>query len=136
MDPSQSKRRLSAPRILLLSLSVISVVICALSATAHYLKWAWGNPWQPVSWMLSILFLLLAFSPSPQHIAAGSKSLIKPKTAFFVFWVLVFLISHLWNFTTSPWNGNGLFDESGNDLGFLKSYVIGHPFQPAWFHAY
>ncbi len=132
MDLAQRKTGLSTPRILLLSLSVVSVVVCALSATAHYLKWAWGNPGQPVSWVLSILFLLLAFSPSPQQIAAGSKSLIKPKTAFFVFWVLVFLVSHLWNFRTAPWNGNGLFDESGWDLWFLKSYVIGHPFQPEW----
>src|SRR5438128_6950323 len=104
MDPSPSKTGLSTSRILLLSLSVISVVICALSATAHYLKWTCGNPWQPISWVLSMLFLLFAFSPPTQQIADGLKSLIKPKTAFFVFWVLVFLVSHLWNFSTAPWN--------------------------------
>ena len=81
-----------------------------------------------------MLFLLLAFSPRPRQVAAGLKSAIKPKTVFFVFWFLVFAFSHLWNFNTAPWNGNGLFDESGWDLYFLKSYVIGHPFQPAWFH--
>src|SRR5581483_8835820 len=30
--------------------------------------------------------------------------------------------------------GNALFDESGWDLWYLKTYVIGNPFQPAWFH--
>src|SRR5215475_6307667 len=53
---------------------------------------------------------------------------------FFVFWVVFFTVSHLWHFRTSPWNGNALFDESGWDLHFLKTNVIGHPYQAAWFH--
>jgi hypothetical protein len=53
---------------------------------------------------------------------------------FFLFWILVFTASRLWNFRTAPWNGDGLFDESGWDLYFLKDYVIGHPYQAAWFH--
>jgi DNA-binding beta-propeller fold protein YncE len=60
--------------------------------------------------------------------------LANPKAAFFLFWILFFVISHLWNFRTAPWNGDALFDESGNDLGYLKSHIIGHPYQAAWFH--
>ena len=82
-----------------------------------------------------MLFLLLAFLPSRREMAATSKALIKPKPAFFLFWILFFTVSHLWNFRTAPWNGNALFDESGWDLWYLKTYVIGHPYQPAWFHA-
>ena len=61
MDLSQKKARLLTARILLLGLSFISLVICALGATAHYLKWALGNPWQLLGWLLSMAFLLLAF---------------------------------------------------------------------------
>jgi len=136
LDLSQIKSRLFTPRILLLGLSLISLLICALGATAHYQKWAWGNPWQPVGWLLSMLFLLLAFLPSPSEIATGLKPLIKPRTAFFLFWILFFVVSHLWNFRTAPWNGDGLFDDSAVDLLYLKNYVMGHPFQPAWFHPY
>ena len=107
-------------------------MIGAGGATAHYLRWSWGNQAQPIGWLLGILFLLLAFCPPPHQIAANLKSLIKPKTAFFLFWILVFVVSHLWNFRTAPWNGNGLYDESGWDLWFLKQFVIGHPFQAAW----
>jgi hypothetical protein len=121
-------------RMLFLGLSFLSLFICALGATAHYLKWAWGNPWQPIGWFLSMFFLLCAFLPDPRGLATGFKSLIKPKTAFFLIWILFFVVSHLWNFRTAPWNGDALFDESANDLGFLKSYVIGHPYQAAWFH--
>jgi len=122
-------------RILLLALSVISLVICVVGATAHYRKASWGDPWQPVGWLLSMLFLLAAFTASPRELAGRFKSLANPKAAFFLFWTLFFVISHLWNFRTAPWNGDALFDESGWDLWYLKTYVIGHPYQPAWFHA-
>src|SRR5881227_2111956 len=128
------KSQLSTPRIILLGLSVISLAICASSGAAHYRKATWGDPWQPIGWLLSMLFLLAAFFPGRERPATGFKSLIKLKTAFFLFWILFFVVSHLWNFRTAPWNGDALFDESGNDLGYLKSNVIGHPYQAAWFH--
>ena len=81
-----------------------------------------------------MLFLLAAFTASPRELAGRFKSLANPKAAFFLFWILFFVISHLWNFRTAPWNGDALFDESGWDLWYLKSYVIGHPYQAAWFH--
>ena len=124
----------SHTRIVLLALSVISLVICVVGATAHYRKASWGDPWQPIGWLLSMLFLLAAFTASPRELAGRFKSLVNPKAAFFLFWILFFVISHLWNFRTAPWNGDALFDESGWDLWYLKSYVIGHPYQPAWFH--
>jgi DNA-binding beta-propeller fold protein YncE len=123
-----------APRVILLGLSAISLTICAWAGAAHYRKAAWGDFWHPIGWLLSMFFLLLAFMPSPRDITPGLKGLVKPKTAFFLFWILFFVASHLWNFRTAPWNGDALFDESGWDLWYLKSYVIGHPYQPAWFH--
>src|SRR5262245_15949371 len=82
-----------------------------------------------------MLFLLLAFLPSVRELGVTLKASLRPRTAFFLFWILFFVISHLWNFQTAPWNGNALFDESGWDLWYLKTYVIGHPYQPAWFHS-
>ena len=134
MDLSQRKSRLLTPRVLLLGFSLISLVICAWAAAAHYRKLAWGDPWQPIGWLLSMFFLLCAFVPDSRDLATGFKSLVKPKTAFFLFWILFFVVSHLWNFRTAPWNGDALFDESGNDLGYLKTNVIGHPYQASWFH--
>jgi len=111
-------------------------VLCALGATAHYLKWAWENPWQLVGWLLSMVFLLIAFLPGPSELRANFKSVIKPKTAFFVFWVLFFVVAHLWDFRTAPWNGDGLFEDASVDLLFLKTHVTSRPFQAAWFHFY
>jgi hypothetical protein len=111
-------------------------VICLLSGAAHYRKAGWGDSWHPIGWLLSIAFLVFAFLPGQRGLTAGFKSFVKPKTVFFLFWGLFFVVSHLWNFRTAPWNGNGLFDDSAVDLLYLKNYVIGHPFQPAWFHLY
>ena len=134
VDLSQRKSPLLTPRVLLLGFSLISLLICAWAGAAHYRKLAWGDLWQPIGWLLSMLFLLCTFLPDPRGLATGFRSLIKPKTAFFLFWILFFVVSHLWNFRTAPWNGDGLFDESANDLGYLKSNIIGHPYQAAWFH--
>ena len=134
MKLALGKSQLFTPRILLLGLSIISLVICAWAGAAHYHKLPWGSMWQPIGWLLSILFLLLAFLPDPRELAADVKTLITPKAAFFLFWILFFIVSHLWNFRTAPWNGDSLFDESANDLWYLKSHVIGHPYQAAWFH--
>ena len=128
------KSRFVSSRTLLLGLSLVSLVICVVSGIAHYRKASWGDPWQPIGWLLSMLFLLAAFTAGPRELAGRFKSLVSPKAVFFLFWILFFVISHLWNFRTAPWNGDALFDESGWDLWFLKSYVIGHPYQAAWFH--
>ncbi len=135
MKLALGKSQLLTPRIVLFGSSIISLVICAWAGAAHYRRAAWGDRWQPIGWLLSMAFLLAAFYPKPRALTARFRSLINPKTGFFLFWILFFVVSHLWNFSTAPWNGNALFDESGWDLWYLKSYVIGHPYQPAWFHA-
>src|SRR5438132_9766937 len=98
MKLALGKSRLLTPRTLLLGLSFIAMVICAWAGVAHYRKAAWGDPWQPIGWLLSMLFLLAAFLPGRERPATGFKSLIKPKTVFCLFWILFFIVSHLWNF--------------------------------------
>jgi DNA-binding beta-propeller fold protein YncE len=134
MKLAHGKSQLLTPRVVLLGLSIVSLILCAWAGAAHYRKASWGDPWQPIGWLLSMFFLLCAFLPDQRGLATGFRSLIKPKTAFFLFWILFFVVLHLWNFRTAPWNGDSLFDESANDLGYLKSNIIGHPYQAAWFH--
>jgi hypothetical protein len=118
---------------MLFGLSFLSLLVCVLSGAAHYRKLSWGDPWQPIGWLLSMLFLLLAFLPGPSELRANFKSVIKPKTAFFLFWILFFVVAHLWNFRTAPWNGDGIFDDTARDLLYLKTHVTSRPFQAAWF---
>src|ERR1041385_6898344 len=123
-------------RLLLLILSVVGLVLCVLGATAHYRKWAWGNPWQFVGWLLSMVFLLLAVLPGPAELKVKCKSVLKPKTAFFFFWIVFFVAAHLWKLRTAPWNGDGIFADAAQDLLYLKTHVTTRPFQAAWFETY
>jgi len=127
------KSQFLTPRIILLGLSIVSLAICAWAGAAHYRKAAWGDPWQPIGWLLSMLFLLLAFLPGLSELRANFKSVSKPKTVFFVFWLLFFVVAHLWNLRTAPWNGDGIFDDAARDLLYLKTHVTSRPFQAAWF---
>jgi hypothetical protein len=77
MDSSQWKSKLSIPRILLFSLSVVSLVIGAAGATYHYLRWSWRNRAHPIGWLLSMLFLLLAFSLPPPQIATHTADRLR-----------------------------------------------------------
>jgi hypothetical protein len=74
MNSSRAKGRPCVLRASVLSFSVVSWAVCALSAAAHYLKWASGNPWQLLGWLFSMFFLLLAYARQPRVIATGFKS--------------------------------------------------------------
>jgi DNA-binding beta-propeller fold protein YncE len=134
VDLPHLKSTLRKPRVLLIGLSFFAMLVCALAGAAHYRKSPWGDVWQPIGWLLSMSFLLFAFVPGVRNLAKPLRKLVNAKPAFFLFWILFFVVSHLWNFNTAPWNGNSLFDESGWDLWYLKTYVINHPYQAAWFH--
>jgi hypothetical protein len=136
MTLPQSKHGLFRLRFFLLGLSLASLVICALSGAAHYRKAGWGDSWHPIGWILSMAFLVFAFLPGQRDLAADFKRLIKPKTAFFLFWLLFFVAAHLWNLRTAPWNGDGIFDDAAQDLLLVKTHGTGRPFQAAWFQPY
>src|SRR6266403_4083823 len=133
MTLPRNKRGPFILRLVLLGLSLASLVICVLSGVAHYRKAGWGDSWHPIGWLLSMVFLLFAFWTGPSELRANFKSVIKPKTAFFLFWILFFVVAHLWNFRTAPWNGDGIFEDAARDLLYLKTHVTSRPFQAAWF---
>ena len=95
MNLNQNLRRLSPRRLVLPGLSLIALLICVFAGIAHYRKASWGDPWQPIGWLLSMLFLLAAFTASPRELAGRVKSLANPKAAFFLFWILFFSFSSL-----------------------------------------
>src|SRR5438046_1377170 len=83
IELSQRKSRLLTPRVLLLAFSLISLVICAWAAAAHYRKLAWGDRWQPIGWLLSMFVLLCAFLPASRGWSTGFRCCITPKQPSF-----------------------------------------------------
>lgn len=81
---------------------------------------------------------MFAFSFSflrPQLSFKGLKrSMRKSDLLILGFVIVLFFISHLINFSTAPWNSNGLFDDAAWDIYFAKDHIFNNmPFQPAFF---
>lgn len=62
-----------------------------------------------------------------------------PKQSVKLFLLVVsvfYFVSVWWNYSTAPWNHNGLFDDAAWDIYFSKRYIFANePFQPAfWDH--
>ncbi len=115
-------------------LSLLSAIICVTFTSLHYTNVLYGNPVTWAGWLMSIIFLLVAFSPNVSN-AKDRILYFKNYTALmFLLLSVSFIISHYWNFETAPWNQNGLFDDAAWDIYFSKNHIFnGQPFQIAFF---
>ena len=117
-------------------LFAVSAVVCAVATVLHYTHKYPGNSFTWAAWLLSIIFLLATYFPEMGEVKEWASSLRSGDRLFlpvFVGLALVFVVSHIWNFKTAPWNQNGLFDDAAWDIYFAKKYVFTHePFQAAY----
>ncbi len=115
-------------------LFVLSTIACSLATSLHYNRTYPGNPVTWLAWLACLAFLLATYFPSRQEIREWASSLWDDQRLIrvFGFLALLFVVSHVWNFKTAPWNQNGLFDDAAWDIYFAKKYVFTHePFQAA-----
>jgi len=117
-------------------LFAVSAVVCAIATILHYNHKYPGNLFTWAAWLLCLVFLLATYFPETGEIRQWALSLWSKDKLFlrvFVFLALVFVVTHIWNFKTAPWNQNGLFDDAAWDIYFAKKYVFTHePFQVAY----
>ena len=120
---------------LFFGLFALSAIVCVIATNFHYTRKYPGNPLTWLAWLSSLVFLLATYCPARQEIKQWAASLWEDKRFLrvFGFLVVLFLVSHIWNFKTAPWNQNGLFDDAAWDIYFAKKYVFTHePFQAAF----
>src|SRR5947209_20513826 len=116
-------------------LFVVSSIACVVTTSLHYTGKYPGNPGTWLGWLLSLGFLLATYIPPQRGIKEWATEVWEDKVFVRVFLGLglLFLISHVWNFKTAPWNQNGLFDDAAWDIYFAKKYIFTHePFQAAF----
>src|SRR3954470_21334435 len=121
-------------RRLFFGLFALSAIVCVVATSFHYTRKYPGNPFTWLAWLSCLAFLLATYCPSRQEVKQWAASLWDDKRFLwvFVFLGLLFVVSHIWNFKTAPWNQNGLFDDAAWDIYFAKKYVFTHePFQAA-----
>jgi hypothetical protein len=126
--------KVNRKRNIFLALAVLSAFICIAFTCLHYTNIYYGNNVMWISWLTGMLFLLAAFAPSA---AALKNKLYSYKTAtkgIFASLSVFFFATHFWNFSTAPWNQNGLFDDAAWDIFFSKTHIFTKmPFQAAFF---
>jgi hypothetical protein len=114
-----------------------SLVISTLSFICwifYYMGYTSLNTLSVLLWLGS--GFLLFYSLLPKTLQFKKEFLFRSKrtVAIILGVAAVYWITHLWNFSSAPWNSFGLFDDAAWDIYFAKNYVLtGVPFQPAYF---
>lgn len=78
-----------------------------------------------IFWIVSITLLLISVykkSVGSETEKYGEKSKL---IIFIAGIVVIYLITHFWNFNIAPWNTNGLFDDAAWDIYFVQEYTTG-----------
>jgi len=115
----------------------VSMVLLLLSwafSSLYYKGLYPGNNLSWIGWALALVTFFYAFLPSGVSFKKLFKEIKREDVFIAVFIVVIYFASHLWNFSSAPWNQNGLFDDAAWDIYFAKNQVFsGVPFQPAFF---
>ncbi len=117
---------------------LVGALICAginlVTSCLYYLKHTLTS-WTWLGWALGMGLFILAFLVRREAREPLSAAAIIERRWLWAVGLgltVLFVGTHLWNYPTAPWNHNGLFDDAGWDLHFLKSIIWGgHPFQAA-----
>ena len=113
--------------------SIISFLLTWVFSIFHYTNIYYGNKFSWIFWIISIVLFLYSFLP-PRKTKQAFSFINTSNVLIFLIIFLVYWMSHLWNFSTSPWNQNGLFDDAAWDIYFAKNKVFSDaPFQAAFF---
>ncbi len=126
------RRQVVHPRLHLAAFALAAT--CVTATVLHYLGVLPGNPLTWASWLLAVAayagsFLKLRLTRPPLSVRSLGTS--EPAIAILV--LLLYLVTHLWNFPIAPWNTNGLFDDAAWDIYFAKNHAFNGPFQAAFF---
>lgn len=114
-------------------LAVICLFVSTLAASLHYAALWSGNPLVWIAWISSVALLIYSFSPGNGTLLHALRSVRRSDILLILLVILVFFLSHTVNFSTAPWNQNGLFDDAAWDIYFAKNHVFTAPFQAAFF---
>ena len=110
-----------------LYVSFLFFLLSSLFSFLHFSNVCHGSSISLVSWIASTITFIYSFLP--QHLSVKKSTLL-----IFVFVAVLYFISHLLNFSHSPWNTNGLFDDAAWDIYFANNHIFnGTPFQAAFF---
>lgn len=116
-----------------LAIAIVFFLVSLLFSCLHYTNILYGNNVMWISWILAVVTFSFSFFRSIP--AQNIKKLVYNKTSLLILFIIVlYWFSHLWNFSSAPWNQYGLFDDAAWDIYYAKNHIFTNaPFQAAFF---
>lgn len=121
------------PRTSALFISLLFFGLSLLFSTLHYTGDWYGNPLSLITWLFAVGFLIYSFVPPNFSLKKYVIHIRRVDLFIALFIVMLYCVTHLWNFSSAPWNQNGLFDDAAWDIYFAKNHSFNGPFQSAFF---
>ena len=116
------KKGLTHPRSFILAL--FFSFVSSLFSIFHYSEIFYGNKLTWIAWVLAIIFLIHSFFPKEFSFRSFCLSINKKVALLLLFVIILYFSTYLWNFSTAPWNQNGLFDDAAWDIYFAKNHGV------------
>jgi hypothetical protein len=124
----------------LLTASGVLAIVALAGSWLHY-DGSWpGNAAAWAAWLLGMVAIGGAFvrpglvGTSVRRLIRGTPlALVRSDFGIGAACLAIYLVSHLWNLESSPWNANGLFDDAAWDLYFARTHAFVAPYQAAFF---
>lgn len=117
----------------LFRLSVALFLFAILFSVLHYTGVYFGNHLSWISWLISVISFSSSFLPRTPSFKKKFRNIPKSGLAIAVFIILLYWLTHLWNFSSAPWNQYGLFDDAAWDIYFAKDRIVSGDFYQAAF---
>ena len=116
-----------------LALAIFSGAGCLIATSLHYQNIWHGNSWTWISWLITLILLFAAVLSREGLRLNKLPEFSKTNIQILLCLGALFVLTHYWNFSTAPWNYNGIFDDAAWDIYFAKRYIFsGAPFQAAF----
>ena len=112
-------------------LAMLSWIGCVTVTAAHYSGWYVGNAWMWILWIVSSA--LSFYSAAGKKIRIRHPLIQRRSLVISILVSLLFLVTHIWNWSHAPWNIYGLFDDAAWDIYFANIHIGHAPFQAAFF---
>jgi hypothetical protein len=117
-----------------LHLAALALAVVSLVATiAHYSGTVPGNPLTWAAWLPAVGGYIASFRITTRLPSGGVAGFLRSEPGIALLLLVVYAVTHLWNYPTAPWNNNGLFDDAAWDVYFARNHAFSGPFQAAFF---
>lgn len=113
--------------------SIVFLLLSWVFSSFHYSNIYYGNNLSWINWLVAVATFSYSFLPRHISLKRVFRKTQRTDLVILGFVTLLYFASHLWNFSTTPWNQNGLFDDAAWDIYFAKNYAFKTPFQAAFF---